>query len=256
MRSATLRSLRPREGPRNALPSRLVAVGGMALTTRNTVAAGAWERWRVRLLEQADAPLCLALANTRQWRHSADPIEQLSTFDDVVAFARSESLADAQALARVAAHAARHPRAAELELAALVRLREAIYRIVAARAAHGDAVDEDLAQLDSAFDAALAALAIALQRDALALGPRHGVEGLDSVRFHCALSAVALVTGAHGERIKQCADDRGCGRLFVDLTRNGSRRFCLSRECGNRARQAAFRARHAQRAVASPPNGD
>jgi predicted RNA-binding Zn ribbon-like protein len=224
----------------------------MALTTRNTVPANAWERWRVRLQEQADAPLCLALANTRQWRHSSSPVEQLSTFDDVIAFARGEALGDAQSLARVAAHAARHPRAAEQEVAALVRLREAIYRIFAARAVHGDAAEEDVVLLGGAFDAALAALAIGVNRDALALGPRHGVEGLDSVRFHCALSAVALITGAQVARIKQCADDRGCGRLFVDLTRNGSRRFCLSRECGNRARQAAFRARHAQRASASP----
>jgi predicted RNA-binding Zn ribbon-like protein len=217
------------------------------LTTRNTVAAGAWERWRVRLQEQADAPLCLALANTRQWRHSSNPVERLATFDDVIGFARSEALGDGQSLARIAAHAARHPRAAEQEVAALGRLREATYRIFGARAARGDAAEEDMALLGGAFDAALAALAIGVNGDLLALGPRHGVEGLDSVRFHCALSAVALITGAQVGRIKQCADDRGCGRLFVDLTRNGSRRFCQSRECGNRARQAAFRARRAQR---------
>jgi predicted RNA-binding Zn ribbon-like protein len=242
-----------RRAGRNALPSSLVHGRGVPLTIRSTVAPGAWERWSVRLQEEADAPLCLALANTRQWRHSTSPIEQLNTFDDVLAFARNEGLGDAQVIARLVAHAARHPRTAEQEVVALLRLRESIYRIFAARAAHNDAAQEDAELLGSAFDAALAAVAIGVRHDALAVGPRHGVEGLDCVRFHCALSAVSLLTGAQVARIKECADDRGCGRLFVDLTRNGSRRFCLSRECGNRARQAAFRARHAHRATASPP---
>lgn len=243
----------PRHCARNALTSRLVAVSGMPLTTRSTMASGAWERWRVSLHEEGDAPLCLALANTRQWRHSPGPVEQLNTFDDVLAFARGESLGDDPGLARLTSHAARHPRTAESELAALLRLREAIYRIFAARSVRSAAPDDDVMSLMSSFDAALAALALGVRDDALALTPRHGVEGLDCVRFHCALSAVALMTGAQVARIKQCADDRGCGRLFVDLTRNGSRRFCLSRECGNRARQAAFRARHAQRASATVP---
>lgn len=206
----------------------------------------------MRLHEQCDAPLCLALANTRQRRHGAAPVELLNGFDDVVAFARGEALADAATLARLAAYAERHPRTAQTEHAALVRLREAIYRMFAAMAGGAGAADEDLGVVATAFDAALGGLALVLRRNGLAVAPRLGVEGLDCVRFHCAFSAAALLTGPHTGRVKQCADDRGCARLFVDLTRNGSRRFCLSRECGNRARQAAFRARHGQRASASP----
>jgi predicted RNA-binding Zn ribbon-like protein len=31
--------------------------------------------------------------------------------------------------------------------------------------------------------------------------------------------------------------------VFVDLSRNGARRFCSSRACGNRTHAAAYRAR-------------
>jgi predicted RNA-binding Zn ribbon-like protein len=36
-------------------------------------------------------------------------------------------------------------------------------------------------------------------------------------------------------RLKQCQDD-GCGWLFLDRSKNGSRRWCSSADCGNRAR--------------------
>jgi predicted RNA-binding Zn ribbon-like protein len=36
-------------------------------------------------------------------------------------------------------------------------------------------------------------------------------------------------------RLRQCDDD-GCGWLFLDRSKNGSRRWCSSADCGNRAR--------------------
>ncbi|GAB2966266.1 CGNR zinc finger domain-containing protein [Amycolatopsis acidiphila] len=46
-------------------------------------------------------------------------------------------------------------------------------------------------------------------------------------------------------RLRQCADE-GCGWLFLDASRNGSRRWCSSADCGNRARAR----RHYRRARA------
>ncbi|MFI6674974.1 CGNR zinc finger domain-containing protein [Kribbella sp. NPDC050470] len=43
-------------------------------------------------------------------------------------------------------------------------------------------------------------------------------------------------------RLRQC-DDGDCGWLFLDRSRNGSRRWCSSADCGNRARAR----RHYQR---------
>ena len=50
-------------------------------------------------------------------------------------------------------------------------------------------------------------------------------------------------------RVKAC---RGtdCGWVFVDASRNGSRRWCEMASCGNRAKTARFRAR--RRAAAGP----
>ncbi|TDW77825.1 CGNR zinc finger domain-containing protein [Kribbella pratensis] len=44
-------------------------------------------------------------------------------------------------------------------------------------------------------------------------------------------------------RLRQCGDG-GCGWLFLDRSKNGSRRWCSSADCGNRARAR----RHYERA--------
>ncbi|HUC58346.1 MAG TPA: CGNR zinc finger domain-containing protein [Streptosporangiaceae bacterium] len=54
--------------------------------------------------------------------------------------------------------------------------------------------------------------------------------------------AVVLGSELYG-RLGVCTADR-CDRVFVDISKNGMRRFC-STACQNRTKAAAFRARHA-----------
>ena len=44
-------------------------------------------------------------------------------------------------------------------------------------------------------------------------------------------------------RLRQCADN-DCGWLFLDRSKNGSRRWCSSADCGNRARARRHYQRH------------
>lgn len=64
----------------------------------------------------------------------------------------------------------------------------------------------------------------------------------------CAASiatALAIVLGtASIDRLGIC-NAAGCDRIYVDISRNGTRRFC-STACQNRVKAAAFRARQAQ----------
>src|SRR5207244_1901273 len=56
------------------------------------------------------------------------------------------------------------------------------------------------------------------------------------------LLAKTLPTG----RVHRCAEAEGrrCGWLFLDETRNASRRYCSMTDCGNRAKQRRFQQRH------------
>ena len=58
-----------------------------------------------------------------------------------------------------------------------------------------------------------------------------------------AAMGLAIVMRDDGlERLKTCASD-SCEDVFVDTSRNRSRRFCDPSTCGNRTNVAAFRAR-------------
>lgn len=215
------------------------------MTLQSAVPTAGTMRWHVAFSETPrDEPLCLALANTVEWRRGVRPRDRLGTVTDLLRFACAEALIDDETCDVLQHTASRQEAAARAELDATRGLREAAFAVFSAHAEQREPALEHLARISDAFDMAMSALQLELREHELVPRFRHDARPFDVVRSASAISAVALLTGHQIERVKSCADDRGCARLFLDLTRNGSRRFCASRECGNRARQAAFRARH------------
>lgn len=65
----------------------------------------------------------------------------------------------------------------------------------------------------------------------------------ERMRVEIALALVDVIRSGEQSRLRVCeADD--CEGLFVDMSRNGSKRFCSVR-CGNRMNMIAFRERQA-----------
>jgi predicted RNA-binding Zn ribbon-like protein len=56
-------------------------------------------------------------------------------------------------------------------------------------------------------------------------------------------------------RVRQCADAR-CARVFLDTSRNGTRRWCDMGTCGNRAKAARHRARRRDADASAPDTAD
>ena len=67
----------------------------------------------------------------------------------------------------------------------------------------------------------------------------------DRIAAHLAMGLAELVVSGESERVRGCASPT-CRDVFVDLSRNRSRRYCDSRTCGNRLHVAAYRARRSQ----------
>ncbi|HJZ76560.1 MAG TPA: CGNR zinc finger domain-containing protein [Vicinamibacterales bacterium] len=55
-------------------------------------------------------------------------------------------------------------------------------------------------------------------------------------------AAVSLLTSAERARVRECGEP-SCRWLFLDTTKNQSRRWCSMKICGNRSKAARFRAR-------------
>ena len=58
----------------------------------------------------------------------------------------------------------------------------------------------------------------------------------------CATGLAVVLGSEFHDRLGVCTAPR-CDRVYVDTSRNGTRRYC-STACQNRVKAAAFRARH------------
>jgi predicted RNA-binding Zn ribbon-like protein len=66
---------------------------------------------------------------------------------------------------------------------------------------------------------------------------------LSRVRAAVALAAADLLLSPHLDRVRQCDGDQ-CGWLFLDISKNGRRRWCAMADCGTRDKVRRFRRRH------------
>jgi predicted RNA-binding Zn ribbon-like protein len=64
---------------------------------------------------------------------------------------------------------------------------------------------------------------------------------VDRIRVEVALALVDVIRADATDRLRMC-DAHDCEGLLIDLSRNGSRRFCSIR-CGNRMNMIAYRER-------------
>jgi len=176
--------------------------------------------------------LCLQFVNTRYWRGSEAPVEQLRAIADVVQFAATGGV-DAAITEAIAAHWRDHPAAAELAFAAAVELRETLHRVFVAAAGGGAPAPADLAALNAGLGSAGRREAMRVRDGGYAwetaLPGRNAVSLLSPVLW----SAADLLAGPRRPRVRQCANPR-CGWLFLDGTKGGNRRWCSMSACGNR----------------------
>jgi predicted RNA-binding Zn ribbon-like protein len=173
---------------------------------------------------------CLALVNSVWWRRSDRPQDQLRGYADLV------DVGGGRVRSGPAAHSA---------LRRGIRLREALYAVLSAAAAGEPVPAAELSEVNGVATAA------AVHRELRPDGPGLVLawtepDAVDRPAWQCALSAVELLTAAPRARLKQCPGER-CGWLFVDRTRNHSRRWCDGRECGNRQRVRAHYERRRER---------
>jgi predicted RNA-binding Zn ribbon-like protein len=66
----------------------------------------------------------------------------------------------------------------------------------------------------------------------------------DRIAAHLAMGLAELLVAGESRRLRTCASPT-CREVFLDESRNRSRRYCDSRTCGNRLHVAAYRARKA-----------
>jgi predicted RNA-binding Zn ribbon-like protein len=187
--------------------------------------------------------LCLDFANTLDWHASCSPVESLNEYADLIEWSLNKGIISADAKDVLLRKSEEKPAEAQAVLEKAREIREYIYEILS-DTAHGHPIKTtDLEGFNKALASMLSHSRLAPYERGLMLdcGPRS--DKLDSVIWPVVKSALNLMTSEAIERVGQCCDEKGCGWLFWDSSRNRSRRWCDMRDCGNRAKVRRFYAK-------------
>lgn len=206
--------------------------GGLLSDVESTQAADGMPGYRLGL--------ALDFSNTVSFHTGPNPKERLTGFDKLVSWGVGNGIIS-KAEGSLLAKAIPGERAKGKALARAIRLRDAVYGILAARARGkrpgGEAVDVLNAEVKEAN---------AHCRLSMGGGGGFGWEwtsddALGRLMWTVSKAASDLLTSDELRRVKQCAnEEEGCGWLFFDMSRNQTRKWCDMSDCGNRLKARRF----------------
>jgi len=187
---------------------------------------------------------CLDFVNSIEYRAGHAPEDFLTSYPDLVRWGQHAGLISDATAARLIARAAVDEPAAQETLHQALGLRAALHRLFLAVATRHDPDPADLEQLRRTYVDALSGATLMPEGERLTWGWRPDEQRLDQLLWPVARSAVELLTTGDPRRIKVCENPYGCGWLFYDGSKNGSRRWCSMEGCGS---QVKMRRQHAKR---------
>jgi predicted RNA-binding Zn ribbon-like protein len=178
--------------------------------------------------------LCLDFCNTHGSR-SGTPEERFSGYAEVVGWAWRASILNSEEAARLSRLATRNPTEALAVWERVLRLRSALQALYTAIAGGKRVRPAWLEALNQELASAMARSQVVPTDSGFTWVWAQGGKALDSMLWPVSRSAADLLTEGPLSTIRVC-EGRGCGWLFLDTSRNRTRRWCDMKICGNRAK--------------------
>lgn len=180
--------------------------------------------------------LVLDFANTAEFHASDQPDEKLNSYADLVSWAETAGIISHRAGRALLSTSKENPKIAGKSLQNALELREIIYRIFSALAGGKPPDQRDLVEFNNFLSRSLKHARILEDEETYTWGWDNMGDSLESLLWPLARETANLLTSPDIKRVGECADDRGCGYLYIDTSRNHSRRWCSMESCGNRAK--------------------
>lgn len=191
--------------------------------------------------------LCLDFANTLDNRVSK-PSEHLHSYRHLIAWGEQAKVLSTEQGELLLKRASQQE--AETVFQRAIEVREAIYRIFAALAEGEMPEDADLALLNEVVASALAHSRIVRHEQHFHWDWQFEAGALDYVLWPVVRAAADLLTSDALPMLRMCAAE-DCGWLFMDTSKNQTRRWCSMKSCGNRAKARRHIGRTKQQARTS-----
>jgi predicted RNA-binding Zn ribbon-like protein len=187
--------------------------------------------------------LCLGFTNTVGWHAAEQYVERFTAYRDLVGWCLRRGVLGLGTAKGLLREARGRPAEAQATLERAIALREAIYRIFVAVAGGQRPAETDLQTLNEALRGARNHQRLACTDEGFVWEWEPAGEALDQMLWPIARSAAELLTSDKLPHVRRCANDP-CGWLFVDLSRNHSRRWCAMSDCGNKVKARRHYRRH------------
>lgn len=183
--------------------------------------------------------ICLDFINTVDWRDSESPVEFLNIPDDLVVWSRHAGVISAEQAQQISPRTAPAKPEARRMLEKALDLRENLHLIFTAIAKQDPVGYGELEKFNTSLSWAMPHAMLVPDNKGFSWDFILDWESLEQILFPVIRSAAELLVSNQLGRIRKCADTR-CGWLFLDTSRNRSRRWCDMRDCGNRAKASRF----------------
>lgn len=191
--------------------------------------------------EAVGGHVALDLVNTMSWRPDPDrAVDRLPDGAALVEWVRFVGLVDEAVAESFLREIADDPAAGDRAAARVRRARELAHRVLAPMAGGYQPAAADVEALHRWL---LGVLRRASVTSVLPLDWATGLHSVHDVADELGLHVWRLLQREDAARLRQCQDD-ACGWLFLDRTKNASRVWCSSGDCGNRARARRHYAAH------------
>lgn len=191
------------------------------------------ERWPLR----GGVP-CLDFANTEAYRGTDHEIDLLQSYDMLVAWSLAAGALQPSEAGPLLLAAAAAPEAAERHLEQARELRAAVHVVLQSVVHTTEPPAATLATLN-AFLAESQVHHQIVRRNGGFEARFRPEDDMALPIWRLTDSAARLLLSPDRERVRVCPGHE-CGWLFLDTTKNHSRRWCDSADCGNKARVRAY----------------
>lgn len=196
--------------------------------------------------------LCLDFVNTGSARREGPFRERLHGYGDLVTWAERVGLVSVTEAADLRQRALADPARGAAVVERARELREAVYRAFSARVQGAATEYSDIDLIGRAYAEASANRLLVDAGEGFELAWPKPPVALEHPLWPVAVSAAELLVSDDRVRVKECATDN-CNWLFLDASKNRSRRWCEMKDCGNRAKQRRHRSRTSRAAARSRP---
>ncbi|MCR9213872.1 MAG: CGNR zinc finger domain-containing protein [Proteobacteria bacterium] len=181
--------------------------------------------------------LAIDFANSHE-RHGHEK-DGLGSFEDLLNFLKSHKQLHEDEASDLHMFLFQNPERCHSVVEALVGLRGK-FRNVLDQVANGWPVDPDfLHEINSRLEGFKSHLKVEPAEDGMELKTVISEQGPEKLAFPILRDIADFLASDHVEKTKSCAGD-DCGLYFVNLSRNGRRRWCSMSTCGNRAKVNAY----------------